>query len=120
MSYPRCYDRGEKLQNCKIEKQKTAMNNEMKNNDLGSPSGDPMSASWAALTASSLELPHLQPWPEPVDGKFLLDEVVLEFNRFLLLPKWGAETLALCTRHTYAFQFRTLSTYQGIQSPVKH
>jgi len=59
------------------------------------------------------------PWPEPVDGKLLLEELARLLRRFLVLPKWGAETLALRTLHSYAFQLRNVSTYLGIESPEK-
>jgi len=59
------------------------------------------------------------PWPEPVDGKLLLEELARLLRRFLVLPKWGAETLALWTLHSYAFQLRNVSTYLGIESPEK-
>jgi len=85
------------------------MQNETNRSEVG---GNPLS-SWG------LELPEVQPWPEPVDGKLLLDELVRVLKRFLILPKWGAETLALWTLHTYAFQLRNVSTYVGIESPEK-
>src|SRR5437773_50973 len=68
---------------------------------------------------SSLNLPAVIPWPEPVDGKLLLDILAAIFTRFVILPKWAAETLALWTLHTYAFQLRDVSTYLGIESPLK-
>jgi putative DNA primase/helicase len=40
-------------------------------------------------------------------------------RRFVVLPKWAPETLALWIIHTYAFQLRDVSTYLGIQSPEK-
>ena len=61
----------------------------------------------------------IEPWPEPVDGKTLLDEVARELRRFLVLPLWGPETLALWILHTYAFLLRDVSTYLGIESPEK-
>ena len=39
--------------------------------------------------------------------------------RFVVLPKWAAEMLALWIIHTYTFQFRDVSTYLGIESPEK-
>jgi hypothetical protein len=66
-----------------------------------------------------LRFPVVEPWPEPVDGKTLLDLLAQIFARFVILPKWAAETLALWTLHTYAFQLREVSTYLGIESPLK-
>src|SRR5438105_120309 len=58
-------------------------------------------------------------WPQPVDGKLLLDELVRVLTRFVILPKWAPETLALWTLHTYAFHLRDVSTYIGLESPEK-
>jgi hypothetical protein len=63
--------------------------------------------------------PAVEPWPEPVDGKLLLDELAQMLRRVVVLPKWGAETLALWILHTYAFLLRSVSTYIGIESPEK-
>ena len=61
----------------------------------------------------------VEPWAEAVEGKGLLDALVLVLRRFVVLPKWAAETLALWIVHTYAFQLREVSTYVGIESPEK-
>src|SRR5882672_3766495 len=66
---------------------------------------------------SLLELPDVEPWPHPVDGKLLLAQLVRVLSLFIILPKWAAETLALWILHTYAFQLRDVTTYIGIESP---
>jgi len=68
---------------------------------------------------SFLQLPPVEPWPEPVDGKSLLDELTQLLKLFVILPQWAAETLALWIVHTYAFELRDVSTYLGIESPEK-
>ncbi len=68
---------------------------------------------------SILEMPQVEPWPEPVDGVALLNNLHGVFGRFVVLPKWAAEALALWTLHTYAFQWRDVSTYLGLESPEK-
>src|SRR5204862_5702809 len=40
-------------------------------------------------------------------------------KRLVVLPQWAAETFALWTLHTYAFQLRDVSTYIGLESPEK-
>lgn len=77
--------------------------------DLTQPSA-PERGPWTA---------EVEPWPEPVQGAALLDELAAVFNRFVVLPKWSAETLALWTVHTYAFELRDVSTYLGLESPEK-
>jgi len=55
----------------------------------------------------------------PHDGPALLDALTRIFARYVVLPKWAAETLALWTVHTYAFELRDVSTYLGLESPEK-
>src|SRR5215472_14022200 len=45
----------------------------------------------------------LAPWPKPVNGKLLLDELAAVFTKFLVFPEWIPMVLALWTLHTYAF-----------------
>jgi hypothetical protein len=71
------------------------------------------------VSGSILEVPEVEPWPEPVDGAALLSEVRRVFGRFVVLPKWADDALALWTLHTYAFQWRDVSTYVGLESPEK-
>src|SRR6266850_4605497 len=66
-----------------------------------------------------LEFTQIEPWPEPVNGSALLDDVAQLIKRFVVLPQWAPETLALWTLHTYAFHLRDVSTYIGVESPEK-
>jgi uncharacterized protein DUF3631 len=52
-------------------------------------------------------------------GHELLDAIRALLARFVVLPKWAAETLALWIVHTYGFELRDVTTYLGIESPVK-
>jgi hypothetical protein len=63
--------------------------------------------------------PDSDPCPESVDAKALLDELSGILFRFVVLPKWAPETLALWILQTYAFRLRDVSTYIGIESPEK-
>src|SRR4051812_10504658 len=55
----------------------------------------------------------------PIDGCRLLDDLVAVLRRFVVLPAWAAEALALWIVHTFAFHLRDLSAYIGIESPEK-
>src|SRR2546428_534054 len=61
----------------------------------------------------------VEPWPEPVDGKSLLDELARVLSRIVVLPKWAAQTLALWILHTFAFHLRDVTAYIGLESPEK-
>jgi hypothetical protein len=64
-------------------------------------------------------LNDVEPWGEAVEGSGLLDGLVEELRRFVVLPPWAAETFALWIVHTYAFKLREVTTYIGIESPEK-
>jgi putative DNA primase/helicase len=66
-----------------------------------------------------LGLKLVEPWPEPVDGRILLNELRDYLKRFIVLPQWAAETLALWILHTFMFHLRDVSTYIGIESPTR-
>src|SRR5688500_5548812 len=66
-----------------------------------------------------LDLPEVEAWNEAVDGAELLDGLSALLRRYVVLPLWVSETLALWIVHTYAFGFRTVTTYVGVVSPEK-
>jgi hypothetical protein len=70
----------------------------------------PDSADWLRET---------DPWPKPVDGAELLHQLTCTLQRFVVMPKWAPETVALWILHTYAFELRQVSTYLGVDSPEK-
>jgi uncharacterized protein DUF3631 len=71
---------------------------------------------------SKTKAPSLQDSNTPasaVIGHELLDTLRSQLVRFLILPKWAAETMALWILRTYCFQLRDVTTYLGIESPEK-
>src|SRR5216117_787005 len=60
-----------------------------------------------------------EPWEAAVEAGSLLDKLVALLARFVVLPMWAAETLALWILHTYAFELRDVSTYIGVESPQR-
>jgi len=62
---------------------------------------------------------EITPWDTPVAGSLLLQDLARLISRHVILPKWGAETLALWTLHTHVFHLRHVSTYIGLESPEK-
>src|SRR5438270_605157 len=52
------------------------------------------------LRSDSLQnRPPVQPWPEPVEGRVLLNEIRQTLKRFAVLPVWTPETLSLWDVH---------------------
>ncbi len=66
---------------------------------------------------SILALPPVVPWPHPVNGAELLEEIRFKITSHVVLPKWAPETTTLWVPHTFAFQYRDITTYLGIESP---
>src|SRR5258705_10087710 len=66
-----------------------------------------------------VKLATVVPWPEPVNGAILLDQIVAVLRRFVIFPKWVAEMLALWILHTFAYHLRDVTAYLAIESPEK-
>src|SRR5262249_2874210 len=66
-------------------------------------------------------LPHwkVEPWPGPVDGAVLLDEIRALFNRHAVTPKHADVVLALWTLHTWVFDSFDITPYLAITSPTR-
>jgi hypothetical protein len=67
----------------------------------------------------SLELPTILPWPEPINGAYLLDDICNAVKRYLVLPEGGAEVLAFWATHTHALECFGHSPRLAITSPEK-
>src|SRR5215475_2674926 len=76
-----------------------------------------------SMRASQSPPPPATDSPPPtanrVDGAQLLTDLTQTLKRFVILPPWAAETLALWILHTYAFHLRDVTTYLAIESPEK-
>ena len=62
---------------------------------------------------------ELDPWLEPVDGAELLNEIVATLYRYVVLPDYAAETIALWIMHTYTFDVVRISPILALTSPEK-
>ena len=58
-----------------------------------------------------------QPWPDPVDGAKLLDDIVGVLKKYVVLPDKAAEAIALWIIHAWAFLAASISAILGIVSP---
>ena len=61
----------------------------------------------------------LDPWDEPVDGAELLDELLLELQKFVILPPHAVEPIVLWLAHTYAIAAADYTPYLLLTSPVR-
>src|ERR1051325_10957532 len=51
---------------------------------------------------TAVELAHIEPWPEPVDGPETLNQVAARFAQYLVLPPGAAMAMTLWTTHCHA------------------
>lgn len=68
---------------------------------------------------SPISFPDIEPWPEPVPGAALLDDLAKTFAAHLSLPPGGATKAALWTAHAYAFDASPITPRLAISSPEK-
>ena len=59
----------------------------------------------------------IEPWPEPVDGDDMLDQIVALAHRYLVLPEGGAEPVAWWTVLTHAHDCFNFSPILTLLSP---
>jgi putative DNA primase/helicase len=62
---------------------------------------------------------EVEPWPHPVDGEELLNGLTAGYKRFLALPDWAAEAMALWTVHAHAHDVSQISPILAFVSPEK-
>ena len=67
---------------------------------------------------SPVEFETPEPWPEPVPGDALFDELRRFYAEHIVLPKGGAVALALWTVHTYTAAAADISPYLVLSSPT--
>lgn len=73
----------------------------------------------AEVKAARAENGDTKPWPDPINGSDLLDEICDAIKRYLILPDGGPEILALWAIHTHVFNSFEHSPRLAITSPEK-
>jgi putative DNA primase/helicase len=73
----------------------------------------------ASLQGSSVNFPEIEPWPEPVDGTEMLNQISQTFSRYIVLPDGASDVLALWCAHTHVFKAFICSPRLNISSPDK-
>lgn len=62
---------------------------------------------------------EFEPWPDPVDGGALLDDMAAIFRRFVILPPHADTTLSLWCMFSYLSKYVDVSPILNITSPEK-
>jgi Protein of unknown function (DUF3631)/Bifunctional DNA primase/polymerase, N-terminal/Primase C terminal 2 (PriCT-2) len=66
-----------------------------------------------------LVLPPTEPWPEPVDGDAVLNELTLLITRYVIMSRTAADAIALWVLHTYLLDAAQATPRLAIKSPEK-
>jgi putative DNA primase/helicase len=67
----------------------------------------------------AVELPDVQPWPDPVDGAEILSAVAVRFALYVALPPGAADALALWVTHAHCYTAFIYTPRLNLCSPEK-
>jgi putative DNA primase/helicase len=72
-------------------------------------------------SAEDADPPHwkVERWPKAVAGEKLLNDLTAAFTRYVILPEYAAEALALWVVHTWAFDAWDISPFMVLVSPER-
>jgi putative DNA primase/helicase len=76
-------------------------------------------ATEAGRRSRTLAIPDIEPWPAPVNGAVLLDELANTVRRHVVVDKAEADAVALWVVHTHAIDAAMVSPRLAITSPEK-
>ncbi len=71
------------------------------------------------LQGRGIDLGTIEPWPEPVNGAEVLNEVAEAISRYLALGPGEADVLAIWSAHAHAFEAFDFSPRLNFSSPEK-
>ena len=72
-----------------------------------------------ALQGIAVKLTDVEPWPEPVNGAEILDQVATRFEHYVVMPEGAAHMLALWCTHTHVFKLFQKSPRLYISAPTE-
>ena len=70
------------------------------------------------IAGRALDLAAPEPWQQPVDGAMLLDEMVAQIRRYVMLPREAAAAIALWIVHCHGFDLFPITPRLLIESPT--
>ncbi len=71
------------------------------------------------LQGSAVEFEEIDPWPDPVEGADLLEDLVGAIRSYVVIPEAGAIATVLWIIHTHTLDAADISPILCISSPVK-
>lgn len=79
----------------------------------------PETAEGESLQGRAVTLPDVEPWPDPVDGADVLNQVAERLASYVALPPGAADAMALWIAHAHLFIVFICSPRLNIWSPEK-
>jgi putative DNA primase/helicase len=73
----------------------------------------------STLQGCAVDLPEIEPWPEPVDGGEVLDAIAERHRAYVALPDYAADVCALWEAHCHCFEAFDTSPRLNVTSPEK-
>ena len=73
----------------------------------------------SGLQGRAIAFPTPEPWPEPVDGAALLDEIAATLKRYVVMADHARYSAALWVPHTYLLDCFMISPRLAVRSPMK-
>ena len=73
----------------------------------------------STLQGCTIDLPEIEPWPDPVDGAEILDAISERHSAYVALPAYAADVCALWEAHCHCFEAFDISARLCITSPEK-
>jgi hypothetical protein len=72
------------------------------------------------LQGSGISLVNVEPWPEPVNGAEVLEQIAETFCQYIALPDGGSDALALWCAHAHCFSIFRCSPRLNVSSPERN
>jgi putative DNA primase/helicase len=76
-------------------------------------------ASDATLQGYAIDLPDVEPWPQPVNGADVLHEISNTFSQYLALPPGAPDAMALWAAHSHCYEAFEVTPRLNFTSPEK-
>ena len=80
---------------------------------------DGMVREGVGLQGRAISFPEPDPWPEPVEGAALLDEIAATLKRYVIMDEQARYSAALWVAHTYLLDAFMISPRLAVRSPMK-
>jgi putative DNA primase/helicase len=73
----------------------------------------------STLQGCAVDLPEIEPWPDPVDGAEVLDAISKRHRAYVALPDYAADVCALWEAHCHFFEAFDITPRLCVTSPEK-